>query len=368
MDVAAGGTHSTTEWQPISVFLCHSSSDKPAVRELHARLLSDGIKPWLDEEDLLPGHDWEMEIRKAIRQSAVVVVCLSHNSVNKVGYLQKEVRLVLDVADEQPEGSIYLIPARLEGCEIPERLRRWQWVDLFDESGYVRLMKSIQSRVGRASSAASGKPPSLAQVILSTYIDGSIDISDMLGSSLAAVPRTENRSGWQLLAPVPLTWAQSSWPIRHHNHRVGFLKWIHDDHGHTAWELALLDGRWEEEGKASVHGFPPVDWPFRYLLAPPAKRGGGVRGWSNWADPADALLTLAGWHYCPHAALTTLFRLVDEGVSAEEASRVVHIVPAVGEHLVRRALRIRDRSGKPLLEQVGDFLPLRESDWKVGLI
>ena len=35
----------------LKVFLCHSSNDKPAVRELYTRLKSEGwIDPWLDEE------------------------------------------------------------------------------------------------------------------------------------------------------------------------------------------------------------------------------------------------------------------------------------------------------------------------------
>ncbi|WP_411095698.1 hypothetical protein, partial [Streptomyces sp. 021-3] len=67
-------------------------------------------------------------------------------------------------------------------------------------------------------------------------------------------------------------------------------------------------------------------------------------------------------------ALSTLFQLVDEGVSAEEASHVVHIVPAVGEHLVRRAQENRRHSGEPLVAQVDDFLPIQEADWDVGLV
>ncbi|HEX5113663.1 MAG TPA: hypothetical protein VFW65_00540 [Pseudonocardiaceae bacterium] len=43
--------------------------------------------------------------------------------------------------------------------------------------------------------AATTEPPRLAQAILSIYIGRSLDISDMLGSSIAAVPRAENRDG-----------------------------------------------------------------------------------------------------------------------------------------------------------------------------
>ena len=49
--------------RPLKVFLCHASQDKPIVRELYQKFLDEGwIDPWLDEEKLLPGQDWELEI------------------------------------------------------------------------------------------------------------------------------------------------------------------------------------------------------------------------------------------------------------------------------------------------------------------
>jgi hypothetical protein len=128
------------------VFLCHSSSDKPVVRALHKRLQSDGITPWLDAVDILPGQNWESEIRRAIHRCHVVLVCLSRASITKVGYIQKEIRQVLDVADEQPENTIFLIPVRLEQCEVPDRLSQYQWVDLFEDDGYGRLMLALTAR------------------------------------------------------------------------------------------------------------------------------------------------------------------------------------------------------------------------------
>ncbi len=126
------------------VFLCHSSEDKDKIRDLHRRLRRDGMHPWLDEEDILPGQDWEGEIRKAIKSSRYVLVCLSKGSIIKRGYLQKEIRQALSVAEEQPEGSIFLIPVRLEPCEVPSWLDVWQWVDLFSANGYKRLLRSLR--------------------------------------------------------------------------------------------------------------------------------------------------------------------------------------------------------------------------------
>jgi hypothetical protein len=132
----------------LQVFLCHSSGDKLAVRELYGRLRSaaDYIVPWLDEEDLLPGQRWQDEIPKAIRNSDVVIVCLSRSSISKKGYVQKEIKFALDVADEQPEGTIYLIPVGLEDCEIPDRLKHLHCVNLRDGRGFEQLLRSLQSR------------------------------------------------------------------------------------------------------------------------------------------------------------------------------------------------------------------------------
>ncbi len=79
----------TIESPPIRAFLCHSSGDKAAVRDLHLRLKADGFIPWLDEENLIAGQDWEREIRKAVRQSDTVIVCLSRNSINKTGLIPR---------------------------------------------------------------------------------------------------------------------------------------------------------------------------------------------------------------------------------------------------------------------------------------
>lgn len=131
----------------LQAFLCHSSGDKPAVRSLYQRLLGEGfIDPWLDEESLNAGQDWQREIYKAVRKSDVVIVCLSHVSINKAGFVQKEIVYALDVADEQPEGSIFLIPLRLEECRVPDRLRTWHWVNFFEENGYPRLIDALQCR------------------------------------------------------------------------------------------------------------------------------------------------------------------------------------------------------------------------------
>jgi hypothetical protein len=55
------------EDRKLHVFLCHSSNDKPAVRKVYQRLKAEGwIDPWLDEEKLFHGQDWDLEIEKTV--------------------------------------------------------------------------------------------------------------------------------------------------------------------------------------------------------------------------------------------------------------------------------------------------------------
>jgi tetratricopeptide (TPR) repeat protein len=130
----------------LKVFLCHSSDDKPSVRDLYDKLTAHGIDAWLDEKKLLAGQQWKLEIPKAVRQADVVIICLSRSSITKEGYVQKEIKSALDIAQEKPEGTIYLIPARLEDCKVPDSLKELQWVDLFEKDGYNNLLKALKAR------------------------------------------------------------------------------------------------------------------------------------------------------------------------------------------------------------------------------
>jgi hypothetical protein len=65
----------------------------------------------------------------------------------------------LDKALEIPEGRVFLVPVRLEECEIPYRLRDIQWVDLYEpniEKGIVRLLRTLALRAEQVDA----QPPS----------------------------------------------------------------------------------------------------------------------------------------------------------------------------------------------------------------
>ena len=125
------------------VFLVYAHSDKDAVRKLYKRITRNGVKAWLDEKNLMPGQNWKYEIRQAIFKSDIVIVCLSEQFNQQGGFRHEELRIALERAKSVPEDEIFLIPARLEKCDLPGPLRPWQCVDLFETTGFKKLLKIL---------------------------------------------------------------------------------------------------------------------------------------------------------------------------------------------------------------------------------
>src|SRR5687768_6586253 len=128
----------------LRVFLLYARGDREAVHRLYGRIVKDGAKAWLDVENILPGQDWQFEISKAIHTSDIVIVCLSRGFNKQGGYRHEELKIALKKANSIPDGETFIIPVRLEMCDTPEPLRRWQRVDLFAADGYKKLLRTLK--------------------------------------------------------------------------------------------------------------------------------------------------------------------------------------------------------------------------------
>ena len=133
--------------QKVSVFFTYAHQDKKLVFKLYQRMVRDGINVWLDSERLEPGQNWQYEIRKAILKSDVVLVCLSQKFNEQHGYRHEEVKLAFEKANLMDDGEIFIIPVRLEKCDMPESLSHLHRVDLFEPGEYKKLIFTLQTLV-----------------------------------------------------------------------------------------------------------------------------------------------------------------------------------------------------------------------------
>lgn len=128
----------------VQLFICYGREDFKQAHGIYEKLMGEGYTPWMDKENIVGGQDWEVEITRAIEGSKFFLACLSKHSVNKEGYVQKELKKGLEILDRQPEGNIYLIPLRLDDCRVPQRFNRISWIDLFEPRGTEELLKAIE--------------------------------------------------------------------------------------------------------------------------------------------------------------------------------------------------------------------------------
>ena len=131
------------------VFLCYARKDQGRVEGLYQKLSDAGFAPWMDSKDILPGEDWKQVLIKTIREAPFFLACLSNNSVNKRGVIQEEIREALDAWRQKLESDIYFIPIRLEECQVPEALAKFQWVDLFSDNDFKWLLQGLRAGIER---------------------------------------------------------------------------------------------------------------------------------------------------------------------------------------------------------------------------
>lgn len=153
-----------TQVRKLRVFLCHASEDNLIVDTINELLKQqDWIDTWIDDEDLLPGQEFELVIEEAIRSADVVLICLSTKSVKKEGYVQREVKLAIDYAKEKPDDTIYLVPLLLDDCIPPTSLKRWKPARYSSGEDYEKLLESLKIKASNLpadqdSAPMGGKP------------------------------------------------------------------------------------------------------------------------------------------------------------------------------------------------------------------
>ena len=125
------------------VFLSYAKEDVGRVKQIYADLKAAGHQPWMDTYDLKPGQDWKAALQLAISKCDAALICLSNNSVSKTGYIQVELREFFEQRKRRPEGSIFVIPARLEPCTVPASMADLHYADLFEAGGWDRVVASL---------------------------------------------------------------------------------------------------------------------------------------------------------------------------------------------------------------------------------
>ena len=135
------------------IFMSYSWEDRKRVMEIYDLIEGAGAEPWIDLEKIPGGAEWESSIKEQMRESQRVLIFLSDNSVHKAGFAWAEMRMAVRMAEEQPEGTEFIIPVKLDDCRLPDLLSRWNAVKLFQPDGAEKLLDALELARSRQSVA-----------------------------------------------------------------------------------------------------------------------------------------------------------------------------------------------------------------------
>jgi TIR domain-containing protein len=141
-------------------FISYVHENDEQVDSLCSFLEAAGISVWRDRNELWPGDDWKIQIRRAIQRGALAfIVCFSEESMTKVrSYQNEELNLAIEEYRLRPPGNPWIFPVRFGDVSLPEyelapgkTLASLQWTDLFGskrDPGLARLIVSISRVIG----------------------------------------------------------------------------------------------------------------------------------------------------------------------------------------------------------------------------
>lgn len=113
---------------PFDVFLSYHSGDSEWVGRLKERLVSRGVRVWLDSEQIRPGDRYPGTLAAAINNVTTVVVVLSPGSVASP-WVEEEFTLALAKRRR-------VIAALIDEAEPPGFLQGRTWVDFRDPAAF----------------------------------------------------------------------------------------------------------------------------------------------------------------------------------------------------------------------------------------
>ena len=146
-------THLTSKQH---AFLSYLRENQAEVEQLRGDLMREGERIWWDG-DILGGQEWQQTIRRAMRNSYAVIVCLSSELEARIrSNVYPEVLAAIGEYRQQAPGNVFLIPVKLNECGIPDieidatrTLDHIETINLYPPAhrpqGIQRLLKSLRA-------------------------------------------------------------------------------------------------------------------------------------------------------------------------------------------------------------------------------
>ncbi len=129
----------------MKIFLAHAKEDEKPTELIYEKLKNNGYNPWMDIKDIPAGVNWDYEIQKNFSNSNIIIIILSNVSVNKNGYIRREMNDAIDKLRYYKPDDIFVIPILIDNSPVPTFISsKIQYIDYKRDDGWELLEKSLQ--------------------------------------------------------------------------------------------------------------------------------------------------------------------------------------------------------------------------------
>jgi hypothetical protein len=134
------------------IFISYAKENRVIAERLYMDLRRNNCDAWLDSKNLLPGQNWKLEILNKIETAEMFLLVVSKYSINKSGYVQKEIKEAIEILEQKPSDQIFIIPVRIDETQpIDRELKNLNWINLFPsyEQGFGQILRTISYKTKR---------------------------------------------------------------------------------------------------------------------------------------------------------------------------------------------------------------------------
>jgi len=180
------------------VYISYAREDIARVKEVYQELSNAELTLGMSELHSQPDQEWLPKTHMAISDADTILVALSRATSEPPELMQMELNRAFILLSERSPNGFFIVPIRLEECEVPITLRKLKCVDLFKKNGLNNLINIMRE----TSTPVFEQPEPSAKLVHEVAVGNSVLYAGAGLSALSGYPT------WEPFVKRLLKWAK----------------------------------------------------------------------------------------------------------------------------------------------------------------
>ncbi|MDE8565726.1 toll/interleukin-1 receptor domain-containing protein [Anoxybacillus rupiensis] len=137
--------------EDFTIFLSHSSKDKPLVDVIFNKLQVHEIKAWYDKYEIQLGDSIVDKINEGLENSDLGIICISKNFLNSsTGWTKSELNYFIQRRMRSGKVDFICLNFDVEHSDLPPLVQEYRYIDMRENDSLDILIDTLKERIGRS--------------------------------------------------------------------------------------------------------------------------------------------------------------------------------------------------------------------------